>query len=157
MRRALAPAEEADAIGMVFGDRDSVWLRPDVELWVDADEFERTIQHAWRSTDPLSLLELASALYAGHYPPDDLYEDWATDRREALRQDWAELQIRLSRELERRGDADAAAHHLQRRLQLDPCDERVAQEAMQLLARHGHRAEALRMSQRLVQAPAAAP
>jgi DNA-binding SARP family transcriptional activator len=145
MRRALAPAEETDPIGMVFGDRDSVWLRPDVELWVDADEFERAIQQAWRSPDPLPLLEAASALYAGNYLPDDLFEDWATERREALRQDWAELQIRLSRELERRGDADAATHHLQRRLQLDPCDESAAQEAMQLLARHGRRSEALRL------------
>jgi DNA-binding SARP family transcriptional activator len=152
MRRALAPVEETDALGVVFGDRDSVWLRPDVELWVDADEFERTIKQAWRSDDPLPLLEQASVLYGGHYLPDDLYEDWASDRREALKQDWAELQIRLSRELERRGDADRATHHLQRRLQLDPCDERVAQEAMQLLARHGRRSEALRMYQRLVQA-----
>jgi DNA-binding SARP family transcriptional activator len=152
MRRALAPAEDVDALGMVFGDRDSVWLRPDVELWVDADEFERTIKDAWRSTDPLALLEQASALYAGHYLPDDLYEDWATERREALKQDWAELQIRLSRELERRGDADAGTHHLQRVLHLEPCDERAAQEAMQLLARHGRRAEALRVYQRLVQA-----
>jgi DNA-binding SARP family transcriptional activator len=152
MRRALAPAEETDALGMVFGDRDRVWLRPDVELWVDADEFERAVQQASRSPDPLSLLEQASALYAGHYLPDDLYEDWATDRREALKQDWAGVQIRLSRELERRGDADSATYHLQRRLQLDPCDERAAQEAMQLLARHGRRSEALRMYQRLVQA-----
>ena len=42
-------------------------------------EFERTIQQGWRSPDPLALLEQASALYTGHYLPDDLYDDWATE------------------------------------------------------------------------------
>jgi DNA-binding SARP family transcriptional activator len=149
MRRALAPAEETDALGIVFGDRDSVWLRPDVELWVDADEFERTIQQAWRSPDPLPLLEQASALYAGHYLPDDLYEDWATERRDSLRQLWSELQFRLAQEFERRGDQDNAERQLNRLLQADPSDERAAQELMRLLIRHGRRPDALRVYQRL--------
>jgi DNA-binding SARP family transcriptional activator/Tfp pilus assembly protein PilF len=151
LRRAVEPQEQAVAPGIVFGDRDSVWLRPDDELWLDADAFERTVQQAWRSSE-LPLLEQASRLYAGHYLPEDLYEDWATERREALKQYWAELQIRLSQELERRGDPDEAARRLQRLLQVDRCDERAAQEAMQLLARNGHRSEALRIYQHLVEA-----
>src|SRR5438046_2244111 len=51
MRRVLEPSDEA--IGIVFTDRDSIWLRPDVELWSDADEFERTLDQAARSPDPL--------------------------------------------------------------------------------------------------------
>lgn len=150
MRRALESADRDGGVGIVFGDRDSVWLRSDVELWVDADEFERATQAAWRSSDPLALLEQASALYVGQYLPDDLYEDWATERRDRLKQNWAELQIRLSHELERRGNADAATRPLQRLLQLEPCDERAAQEAMQLFAGFGRRQEAQRVYQRLV-------
>lgn len=150
MRRALEPSNRDGGIDIVFGDRDSVWLRPDAELWVDADEFERATQAAWRSSDPLALLEQASGLYVGQYLPDDLYEDWATERRDRLKQNWAELQIRLSHEIERRGDADAATRPLQRLLQLEPCDERGAQEAMQLFARLGRRQEAHRVYQRLV-------
>ena len=152
LRHALEPSAEPSGFAVVFSDRDSIWLRPDIELWVDADIFEHTVEQAWRSSDPLSLLEQASSLYTGHYLPEDLYEDWATERRDALKQQWAELQIRLSRELEQRGDPDAAARPLHHLLQVDPCDERAAQEAMLLLNRQGRRAEALRIYQRLVQA-----
>src|SRR6266849_4562448 len=48
-----------------------------------------------------------SALYAGDYLPDDLYEDWATERRERLKQGWVELQIHFSQQLEQHGDAEA--------------------------------------------------
>src|SRR5713226_1221431 len=152
LRRALEPSTEPSGIAVVFSDRESVWLRPDVELWIDADAFEHTVAQAWRTADPLPLLEQASSAYAGHYLPEDLYEDWATERRDSLKQQWAELQVRLSHELERRGDPDAATRPLQHLLQVDPCDERAAQEAMQLLNRHGRRAEALRIYQRLVDA-----
>src|SRR5437867_3750519 len=92
LRHALEPATDPEGLAVVFSDRDGVWLRPDVELWVDADAFEQTVDQAWRSTDPLPLLEQASTFYAGHYLPEDLYDDWATERREALKQRWAELQ-----------------------------------------------------------------
>jgi DNA-binding SARP family transcriptional activator len=152
LRNALEVSPAPSGVAVVFSDRDSIWLRSDVELWVDADTFEHTLEQAWRSADPLPLLEQASSLYDGHFLPEDLYEDWATERRDALKQQWAELQIRLSHELERRGDPDAAARPLQHLLQVDPCDERAAQEAMQLLNRYGRRPEALRIYQRLVQA-----
>ena len=152
LRHALEPSTAPAGVAVVFSNRAGVWLRPDVELWVDADAFEHTVEEAWRSADPLPLLEEASSFYAGHYLPEDLYEDWATERRESLKQRWAELQLRLSHELEHRGDPESAVRPLQRLLQVDPCDERAAQEAMQLLNRHGRRAEALRIYQRLVEA-----
>ncbi|HEY1295046.1 MAG TPA: AAA family ATPase [Chloroflexota bacterium] len=152
LRRAIEPSHPSGGVGIVFSDRDSVWLRPDHELWVDADVFERTIQEAWRASDPLPLLLQASELYVGPFLPDDLYEDWATERRENLKRTWAELQMRLAHELERRGDPDAATRPLQRLLGVEACDERAAQEAMQLFARLGRRLEALRVYQRLVRA-----
>ncbi len=79
LRHALEPSTEPATMAVIFSDRDGVWLRPDVELWVDADAFEHTVDQAWRSADPLPLLERAGSLYAGHYLPEDLYEDWATD------------------------------------------------------------------------------
>jgi DNA-binding SARP family transcriptional activator len=152
MRRAIESPDRSSGVGIVFSDRDSVWLRLDVELWVDADEFERTVQDAWRSTGPLPMLVQASEMYAGPFLPDDVHEDWARERREGLRQSWAELQIRLSQELERHGDVVAATRPLQRLLEVEACDERAAQEAMQLFARLGRRPEALRVYERLVRA-----
>ena len=138
LRQVLEPASESDFPRIVFSDRDSIWLRSDAELWVDADNFGQTVLQAWRSSDPLPLLEEASGLYAGHYLTDDLHADWAAERRDALKQSWAELQLRLSHELERRGDRDAAARPLHRLLQVDPSDERSVQKrvAVEAVAEH---------------------
>jgi DNA-binding SARP family transcriptional activator len=152
MRRVLEPSDDPTGVAMVYGDRDSVWLRPDVELWVDADEFEHAVEQAVRDLNPLPVLEKANALYRGHYLPNDVFEDWATERRERLKRAWAHIQIRLSRELDQRGDADGAARPLERLLQAEPSDELAARELMQLYARNGRRSEALRAHQRLVQA-----
>jgi DNA-binding SARP family transcriptional activator len=150
LRRVLEPSQAS--LGVVFSDREHIWLRSDAEVWVDADEFERAVLRAWRAPDPLPLLEECTVLYAGHYLPDDLYEDWAAERRDALKHYWAELQMRLANELANRGQSDAATLPLQRLLQVDPCDEHAARQVMQRLAQQGRRAEALRVYQRLVEA-----
>jgi DNA-binding SARP family transcriptional activator len=151
MRRALQSQGQAAGLDVVFGDHDSVWLRPDLALWSDADAFEHLVADAWRSANPLPLLEEASRLYAGDYLPDDLYESWAAERREALKRTWTDLQFGLARAAEHRSDVSDAVQPLESLLRDDPCDERAAQELMKLLARHGRRAEAIRVYQRLVQ------
>src|SRR5262249_19206135 len=94
----------------------------------------------------------ASALYLGDYLPDDLYEEWAGERRDELRRKWTELQYDLAQALEDRADASGALAPLERVLLSDPRDERAAREQMKLLARHGRRRDALRVYQNLVQA-----
>jgi DNA-binding SARP family transcriptional activator/Tfp pilus assembly protein PilF len=152
MRRALENGRASRAPDVIFGDHSSVWLGPEAELWMDAVVFEQKVAEAWRSPDPLPLLEESSALYAGDFLPDDLYEDWAGERREALKRTWTELQFGLAQALEARSsDVNAALQPLERLLRADPCDERAAQEQMKLLTRYGRRAEALRVYQRLQQ------
>jgi DNA-binding SARP family transcriptional activator/predicted negative regulator of RcsB-dependent stress response len=150
MRGVLERAGRTVGLGIVFGDRDSVWLRTDVELWVDADAFERIVEGARVAPDPLLQYEQASALYPGDYLPDDLYEDWASARRDALKRTWTELQFGIAHQAEARSDEDCAIRALQRLIQADPCNERAAQELMALFGRYGRRAEALRIYQRLV-------
>ena len=130
MRRALGALDALSGGALVVADRDSVWLRPDADVWVDADEFELTLEQARHAPDPMSLLRHADVLYAGDYLPEDLYEDWATERRDNLKRAWSSLQFQLAQLLESGGDADAAARSLQRLLQADPCDERAARELM---------------------------
>jgi DNA-binding SARP family transcriptional activator len=151
MRRALDSHGQPAGRGVVFGDHDSVWLRPDMELWTDADAFEQLVVQAWRAADPVPVLERASRYYAGDYLPDDLYESWAAERRDALKRTWTELQFGLARTAEHRLDVSEAVERLENLLRDDPCDERAAQELMKLLARHGRRTEALRVYQRLTQ------
>ena len=152
MRHSLGTLEAQSGIAVVFADRHSVWLRSDADLWLDADEFEQTLEQARHAPDPMPLLRQADALYAGDYLPEDLYEDWAAERRDNLKRAWTSLQFQLAQHWEGCGDGDAAASSLQRLLQADPCDERAARELMRLLTQHGRRSEAVRVYQRLVRA-----
>ena len=154
LRRALMTSgNDSGSPGeLVVVDRDTVRLRAGPEIWVDADAFETALARAAGAANPSPLLEEADTLYAGDYLPDDLYEDWATERREALKRAWTHLQLVLARARERRGDPDGAVAALQRLSAADPCDERAARELMQLLARQGRRSDALRVYQRLERA-----
>ena len=150
LRQALQPGVSGrDSI--VAYDANAVWIRPDADVWVDADLFERLLSEAAQADDPTELWEQADRLYGGEYLPVDLYADWASQRRESLLNRWTELQFNLSRGRERRGDVAGAVLALQRVLETDRCDERAARDLMLLLARHGRRSEALRVYQRLVE------
>lgn len=151
IRRALAPPGVGETSELLVIDRDSVALLPQARVWTDADALEQALAQAREATDPLPLLREADALYAGDYLPDDLYEDWATERRESLKRSWSELQFWLAQLGEQQGDIEAAISALQRLLTVEPCDERAAAELMGLLGRRGRRAEALRVYQNLAQ------
>ena len=150
LRQALEPGVSGRDSIVVY-DANAVWIRPDADVWVDADAFERLLSEAAHADDPTELWEQADRLYAGEYLPVDLYVDWASQRRESLLNRWTELQFDLSRSRERRGDVPGAVLALQRALEADRCDERAARELMLLLARHGRRSEALRVYQRLAE------
>jgi DNA-binding SARP family transcriptional activator len=151
LRNVLKPDRGHDESPIVLTS-DGVAVRPGVAVWIDAEELERLIAEARHADDPLPLLEGADRLYVGDYLAEDMAEEWAAPRRESLRQQWIELQLELARVREQRGDMDGAVAALQRVLARDACDERVARELMLLLARHGRRAEALRVFQRLADA-----
>jgi DNA-binding SARP family transcriptional activator len=150
LRRALRQGGlEADLVVVEGG---TIALDPRVELWVDADAFEQLARPGQPDDQPLERLEAAARLYRGDYLPDDRYEDWAAERREALRDLWSTLQRRLAAEWERRGDREAASEALQRLLAEEPCNEQAGRELMRLLAEAGRRTEALRVYQRLSRA-----
>jgi DNA-binding SARP family transcriptional activator/tetratricopeptide (TPR) repeat protein len=151
MRRALDQGGSGSGVEIVFGDRLSVWLRPGLELWVDAEAFEQAVAQARRSPDPVRSLEHASRFYEGIYLPDDVFEDWSAERRDTLKRTWTQLQFELAHAAEAGPDPLASLRPLERLLTADPCDERAAVELMKLLVRHGRRAEALRVYHRTAQ------
>jgi hypothetical protein len=57
MRRALDTLDPQASAVAVFSDRDSVWLRTDSDLWVDADEFEQTLEQSRHASDSMPLLQ----------------------------------------------------------------------------------------------------
>jgi predicted ATPase/class 3 adenylate cyclase/DNA-binding SARP family transcriptional activator len=128
---------------IIQSNRETVGIRRDVDIWVDAKEFERLVAEARQAEAPDEPLEEADRLYLGDYLPDDLYEDWSTQRREALRRLWSELQSQVGWSRERRGDIDGAIAAFQRLFDSDRSDERSARELMLLQARLGRRSAAL--------------
>jgi predicted ATPase/DNA-binding SARP family transcriptional activator len=147
LRRVLCDMQST----VVCTDRDALWLS-DTRVWLDVREFERLVARAQASADPLPLLLEANALYVGDFLADDVYEDWAADRRQNLKQVWIDMQFRLAQLWAARDAVDEAAVPLQRLLQLDACDERAARELMRLFGRHGRRSEGVRVYYKLVSA-----
>jgi len=137
---------------IIVHNRDSVFLRPEADIWVDADEFERLVTAAGRTAEPDELLEEADRLYTDDLLPDDRYADWAIPRRDRLRTLWTDLQFDLARRREARRDVNGAISALQRLLTADRRDERAARELMLLLARHGRRSEAVVVYEHLMDA-----
>ena len=95
--------------------------------------------------------ERAADLYRGDLLPD-AYEEWIAVRRERLVATHQRTLDRLIGLLERQGDYRAAIEYGQRRLRLDPLDERVYRWLMRLHALNQDRAGALRVYQACVAA-----
>jgi predicted ATPase/DNA-binding SARP family transcriptional activator len=146
LRQTLRPA--ADLIG---ADRYHIWINPASDYWCDADEFERLARRALAGSDPVPYQE-ALALYQGDYLPGDLYDDWATARRDNLRELWFQLAGGLAALYEQAGQLDAAVALLKQVGAQDLCREDLQARLMRLLAQQGRRVEALRHFQQVREA-----
>jgi len=142
IRQAL---QELGGEGLLISDRDSISLDASANIWVDADVFDEVVAKARLADDPVPLLETASELYKGDFLADDVFEDWASERREALRLIWEDVQFQLAQRYEQRGEQESALARLLAVLLVDRCNERAGQEAMRLLIDLGRRPEALRV------------
>src|SRR4051794_39950765 len=140
-RRAL-DAAGADGAA-VLALRDDV-LSLNGELNVDVVELEAAVAAA-RADGSAGAFDAALALAHAELLPEDRYEDWTTDRREALR----ELVTAAHLELAQLLDADAAAETLQRALALDPLHERATRDLMRAYAHAGRRQRALEAFEQL--------
>jgi DNA-binding SARP family transcriptional activator len=125
------------------GRNDAIVLRgevvhvfPGAELTVDVVEFDELSRQALADHDGATA---AAALghYGGELLPDDLYEDWAAERRELLRLRHLSL-LRL-------------AGRWQELSELDPTDEHAHIEVMRHHLAHGDPGSARRQYERLAQ------
>jgi DNA-binding SARP family transcriptional activator len=142
IRQAL---QEVGAERLLISDRDSISLDASANIWVDAETFDDLVTRARAADDPLPLLESASELCQGDFLAEDLYEDWAAERRQALHLVWEDVQFQLAQRYEQRGQQENALARLLALLLVDRCNERAGQEAMRLLIDLGRRPEALRV------------
>jgi DNA-binding SARP family transcriptional activator len=118
---------------------------------VDVEQFEAAAARAQKSQDP-ALFQAALALYSGDLLPEDLYEEWAVQRRESLHQLRLKLLLDLAGLLETCGETAAAINALGQVVVLDRAHEEAHTRLMRLYALTGQRQQALRQFQLLREA-----
>jgi predicted ATPase/DNA-binding SARP family transcriptional activator len=166
LRRALASLKKALGGGWLDVDRETVGLSPEADpstgsgqaVWLDVAEFHdrlaecRTHGHPPDQACPacLPLLAEAAALYrddflAGFTLRDSPgFDEWQFFETQGLRDDLAGVLERLAHGHSVRGEFEPAVAYARRWLALDPLHEPAHRCLMQLYARSGQRAAALR-------------
>lgn len=148
-RRTLEP-EAAVAPSYLHLRAELLELCPNSVLWVDVEAFEEAAEMARRSHEP-GAYRAAVELYAGDLLPDDRYDEWAEERREALRFLYLSVLVEMARLHEERGDVGEAIKALQEVAATEPTHEGAQASLMRLYALSGQRYLALRQYKWLVQ------
>jgi predicted ATPase/DNA-binding SARP family transcriptional activator len=141
LRTALATLRRYLGSDVLRADRESVWVNPDLSIWVDAGEFEEQARSA--AGHEIAPLRSAIDLYRGDLLPG-FYDDWILrerDRYQALYLDLVLQMIQLHRS---RSDYAAAIEYAERALACEPANERAHQHLIFCRLALGDRSAALR-------------
>ena len=122
-------------------------LEPPAPLWIDAESFEREARELQSTDDPASFYPTLD-IYRGDLLPDDLYEDWAAERRIALHEQYLSLLDRLAGLHRSRREATPAIDALRRVVAIEPDREEAHRGLMELYALTGRRQQAIRQYER---------
>lgn len=158
LNKAIEPHRAPDApFAFLAREGTSYRIRPEADLWLDSEEFERGCHAGLRAAGggdgegAIPQLSQALGLYRGHYLPDALYEDWARGERERLLSLYLKAADTLARLLVESGRFGQALDVCARMLRFDPCWERAYRWMMLAHTRQGDRAIALRAYERCAQ------
>src|SRR5919202_3358316 len=147
-RGALEPGAENATSRYLTLRGDLLELCSEGPLWVDVETFEEAARAARRAREPTAF-RAAVDLYAGDLLPEDLYEDWASERREELRETYLALLVELAGLHEEREEYDPAIEALRLALTGDPAREEAHRGLMRLYAAAGERQRAIAQYQQL--------
>jgi DNA-binding SARP family transcriptional activator len=151
-RKVLDPvASTAASPSYLHLEGELLSLCPGMLLWVDLEAFEAAAAAARRSRDPAAY-RAALNLYAGDLLPEDLYEDWAEERRTQARQTYLILLVEMAELFEERGDIGSATDALRQAVSEEPAHEEAHNHLIRLYARSGQRYQALRQYEQLREA-----
>jgi len=134
----------------IFRDGTTYALRPNADLWIDAEQFSILVRQAGK-TDVASL-QNALSLYRGDYLPEALYETWVAEERERLASSFLESADQMAEMLIAREQFAEAIDLSQRILTRDSCWERAYRHLMLAYDRLGDRGQVGRTYQRCTQA-----
>lgn len=128
----------------------SYLINPEIDLWLDVDEFERhwelgqRFEKDQKLSEAIKEYEMAEALYRGDYLEDEPYEEWTLLRREALKDICLLILGKLADYSMNKGDYDRCVTYSQKILAKDPCREDAYRRLMCCYNRLGQRNRALR-------------
>jgi DNA-binding SARP family transcriptional activator len=147
-------------IGRLFHDNESfphvLFLQgsyqtnPEIQLWVDVEEFEkhwilgRRLEKEGKVAAAMHEFETAEALYGGDYLEDEPYQEWTLLRREALKDTYLIILSKLAAYSMMTADYETSIIHCQKILAKDSCREDAYRWLMCCYSRLGQRNHALR-------------
>jgi DNA-binding SARP family transcriptional activator len=148
--QVLEPEREPGSdSAFIFRDGTSYTLRPNADLWLDAEEFLALTRQA--EQNDAEKLEKAVELYRGEYLPENLYEPWLAEERERLASSFLESADRLTELWIEQGKYAQAIELAQKILARDNCWERAYRLLMLAYDRLGDRGQVGRTYQRCTQ------
>jgi DNA-binding SARP family transcriptional activator len=133
----------SEASGFLRYDAGVVSLSPEPSPWIDVDAFERAAAQARRSRQ-VGDYRAACDLYRGDLLPDDRYEPWAAERRDALRETYLAISMGMADALQREGRIAEALEVLERVVAMEPTREEGHVRLMRAYAEAGRRPQAIR-------------
>src|SRR5258708_318955 len=147
LRQILEPDLSRPAASQLLRlENDILELANSNHIWVDAEAFENLLKAANSATELSQaehLLEEALSLYGGSYLLEELYSEWATQRRDALQRSWIGLLLKLAEMRADRGAFVNAIEILDRLCAAEPTNETALQRLMIILTQLDRRGEAL--------------
>lgn len=140
-RRTLEPELASGGGTSRFVHREGDLVRLASEgVWIDVEAFERDVTR----TDDAKAIERALALYDGDLLPEDLYEDWASARRDSLRRQYGDAMLTSAVRLAEAGDRAGAIERLAKLIANEPANEVAHARLMRMYWLEGQREKALR-------------
>ena len=138
-------------------ENDSYMLNPQMDLWIDYQEFERRVGNGryletnGRLAQALAEYGIAEGLYQGNFLEENLYDDWATRKREYLLSQYLSIAIRLIRHYRQQNENTAAIALCHKVINLDTSYEPAHRQLMTCFLAQGQRHLAVRQYQTCVQ------
>jgi DNA-binding SARP family transcriptional activator len=121
------------------------FIDPNIVLWVDLDEFEfnwltgRRLEKANETEESVRHFQLAEELYRGDYMEDEPYAEWTLLRREALKDTYLAILLKLINSSFKAEDYENCIVYSQKILNKDSCNEEAYQWLMRCYSRLGQR------------------
>ena len=158
LRRTLSVINRASAVSVLANDREAVRIAPEVESWLDAQEFQQKLtafrQHD-HSSDQLcnacvTELTQAVALYRGDFlagfslRDSPAFDEWQFFQAESLRREQALALDKLTRHFSAMETYEQAIQYARSWLALDGLNEAAHRQLIRLYAWSNQRTAALR-------------